>query len=445
MYKDPTEFRERFAKWKAGEKPYKNGRISDEEYVRVMEKVAADNWQKWGEDSEDAALTRILNDNTYDYRGYYSKYPNSAANADTHWSDEFKTVWHPTFSQESIYSGKKSQFNPYGYPGGTWQGEFFNPQWYQQNPHSPGFYKDGYLKLPKFDMGMEGYKYTQAGKDFDEWWRITDDKMSKEFQDVVVRPKSRGGNTTEGNWKRQWSLKGEPGLEIVSPEFEVLSLGGGLKQMYNAYKHISGLKLKSLKQPLNSWIHIPKKQPYVQKPYSVSWDDFIREPKVGKYFDEGGEALVYESKDNPGYLIKLKSELGEGETLDDLEFMVNRDLHINGLPGTEPIRYKGFSVSQNPQRILDRSTGKPKTVLNERFYPIYEQRKLTPYHKVNTDAFKVDQEMLINNWAAQHGYEYLPNGWLKYGNIQVSDQGFNNFAFDAFGNMKFIDPMIQTF
>lgn len=234
MYKDPTEFRERFAKWKAGEKPYKNGRISDEEYVRVMEKVAADNWQKWGEDSEDAALTRILNDNTYDYRGYYSKYPNSAANADTHWSDEFKTVWHPTFSQESIYSGKKSQFNPYGYPGGTWQGEFFNPQWYQQNPHSPGFYKDGYLKLPKFATGTEGYKYTQAGKDFDEWWRITDDKMSKEFQDVVVRPKSRGGNTTEGNWRRQWSLKGEPGLKLVSPEFELLAIG----KMFGVPNHI---------------------------------------------------------------------------------------------------------------------------------------------------------------------------------------------------------------
>ena len=125
--------------------------------------------------------------------------------------------------------------------------------------------------------------------------------------------------------------------------------------------------------------------------------------------------------------------------------MVNRDLHINDLPGTEPIRYKGFSVSQNPQRILDRATGKPKTILNERFYPIYEQRKLTPYHKVNTDAFKIDQEMLVNDWAAQHGYEYLPNGWLKHGNISVSDQGFNNFAFDSFGNMKFIDPMIQTF
>ncbi len=145
-----AKFKERFQRWRAGEQVYKDGQISDNEYISIMEKVAADNWYKWGEDSEDAALTRILNDNVYDYRGYYSKYPNSAANADTHWPDEFKTVWHPTFSQQSIYSGKKSQFNPYGYPGGTWQGEFFTPQWYQQNPHGVGFYKDGRLKIPRF-------------------------------------------------------------------------------------------------------------------------------------------------------------------------------------------------------------------------------------------------------------------------------------------------------
>lgn len=155
MRKDPTEFRKRFAKWKEGGKPYKDGKISDEQYVSIMENVAADNWQQWGDESEDAALTRILNDNAYDYRGYYNDNPGSAANADTHWPDEYKTVWHPTFSTQSKYSGKKSQYNPYGYPGGTWQGELFNPQWYQQH-QGTGFYKDGYPKLPKFKDGEEG-------------------------------------------------------------------------------------------------------------------------------------------------------------------------------------------------------------------------------------------------------------------------------------------------
>ena len=97
--------------------------ITDEQYLNTMEKVAEENYKNWGYNNSDEALVHALNDNTYDYRGYYNKYPQSRANADTHWTDEFKTVYHPTFSNESIYSSKKSQYNPYGLPGGFWVGE----------------------------------------------------------------------------------------------------------------------------------------------------------------------------------------------------------------------------------------------------------------------------------------------------------------------------------
>lgn len=106
--------------------------ISDEQYYSIMEQVAKDNWQLWGEPSEDVALTRILNDNVYDYRGYYNKYPQSQANSNTHWTDEFKTAYHPTFSNESRYSGKKSKFNPLGLKGGYWDGDLFHPQSWQR-------------------------------------------------------------------------------------------------------------------------------------------------------------------------------------------------------------------------------------------------------------------------------------------------------------------------
>ena len=109
----------------------KGGDISDENYYEIMERVAKENWQKWGDPSEDAALTRILNSNDYNYREYYNKYPESQANADTHWTDEFKTVWHPTFSNESIYSGKKSEYNPDGLVGGMWLEDAFMPQAWQ--------------------------------------------------------------------------------------------------------------------------------------------------------------------------------------------------------------------------------------------------------------------------------------------------------------------------
>ena len=108
------------------------GPLSDSQYYGIMERVANENHRTWGLNSLDEALVQALNDNTYDYRGYYNKYPDSRANADTHWTDEFKTVYHPTFSNESRYSGKKSKFNPEGLTGGHWDGDTFVPADWQR-------------------------------------------------------------------------------------------------------------------------------------------------------------------------------------------------------------------------------------------------------------------------------------------------------------------------
>lgn len=118
--------------------------ISDAQYLQIMERVAEQNYQDWGLPSSDAALVQALNDNTYDYRGYYNKYPNSRANASTHWTDEFKTVYHPTFSDESRYSGKKSQYNPKGIRGGHWYGDVFVPS-IPQLMERRGLKNGGYL------------------------------------------------------------------------------------------------------------------------------------------------------------------------------------------------------------------------------------------------------------------------------------------------------------
>lgn len=103
--------------------------LSDDEYYSIMERVAIDNNPIWNQYrsangyrplSEDEEMVRVINDNSYDYRGYYNKHRNSQANANTHWDDEFKTYLHPTFSTFSKYSGKKSKFNPKGLRGGIW-------------------------------------------------------------------------------------------------------------------------------------------------------------------------------------------------------------------------------------------------------------------------------------------------------------------------------------
>lgn len=113
---------------------YDDGKVqkSDRGYYDYMENVAKDNYQAWGFENEEQALIHALNDNAYNYRAFYmSDDFNPYANAKNHWTDHYKTVWYPTFSDQSVYSGKVSQYNPYGLPGGHWIGEFFVPNAWQ--------------------------------------------------------------------------------------------------------------------------------------------------------------------------------------------------------------------------------------------------------------------------------------------------------------------------
>lgn len=128
-----------------------NAGISDGDYINIMERVAKENYKNWNEPDENSALLHALNDNTYNYRGYYNKYPDSRANANTHWTDEFKTVYHPTFSDESNYSGKKSQYNPRGIRGGHWYGDVFVPSVPQLIERSR--YKEGGIYIKPENRG----------------------------------------------------------------------------------------------------------------------------------------------------------------------------------------------------------------------------------------------------------------------------------------------------
>lgn len=92
----------------------------------IYSKIAKDNYKAWGFDNPQQAYNMVANDKTYDYLGYYSSNPYSDANANTHWPDTYKTAYHPTFSDESIYSGvRHPKFNPYGQVGGHWYGNFY--------------------------------------------------------------------------------------------------------------------------------------------------------------------------------------------------------------------------------------------------------------------------------------------------------------------------------
>ena len=83
-------------------------------------------YQDWKTKASKYKHIDIDHDNTYDYEGWYNSDPDNAyrfLNDDpaAHFDDTYKTVYHPTFSDLSIYSGKVDQrFNLKGLKGGHW-------------------------------------------------------------------------------------------------------------------------------------------------------------------------------------------------------------------------------------------------------------------------------------------------------------------------------------
>ena len=104
---------------------YKGGKDSD--YYSYMDKLAQRMSNEWNV-SEDQALTQMLNDNTYNYRAFYDNNRKMAIKSlsdpsGAHFSDVCKTMYHPTFSNESIYSGNVSDYDPLGLVGGQLVGD----------------------------------------------------------------------------------------------------------------------------------------------------------------------------------------------------------------------------------------------------------------------------------------------------------------------------------
>lgn len=79
----------------------------------------------WKRAIQDYKGIDIDNDPTYDYYGFYKENPETAKgilndSKDAHFTDTYKTSVHPTFSNESKYSGYVNKYNPEGITGGYW-------------------------------------------------------------------------------------------------------------------------------------------------------------------------------------------------------------------------------------------------------------------------------------------------------------------------------------
>lgn len=109
-------------------------------YIQFMEELAKAKSKEWKED-EDMTLLQMLNDNTYNYKQMYEDNPDYNIQ-EGHFKDTYKTVYHPTFSNESMYSGQKSQYNPEGIIGGWWD---YDNKIFHANPKQDLNYTQWYL------------------------------------------------------------------------------------------------------------------------------------------------------------------------------------------------------------------------------------------------------------------------------------------------------------
>lgn len=95
-----------------------------------MDKIADKKAQDWTKVpmkplDPDMVEMQMLNDPTYNYETFYNLQPFMAermlqADPDAHFTDIGKTMYHPTFSDESAFSGYVNDFNPLGIIGGHW-------------------------------------------------------------------------------------------------------------------------------------------------------------------------------------------------------------------------------------------------------------------------------------------------------------------------------------
>lgn len=143
-------------------KQYKQAREENPglKYYDFMERLAEFKAKEWNDDP-DMVLLHMLNDNSYNYQQMYEDNPNFDIQ-EGHFVDTYKTAYHPTFSEESVYSGKKSQYNPEGIVGGSWDEStrsfYLNDK--RQSKRKAQDYLNhadpGYTAIPKYDEGTGG-------------------------------------------------------------------------------------------------------------------------------------------------------------------------------------------------------------------------------------------------------------------------------------------------
>lgn len=165
--KETSKFRERYNRWKNGENYWEIR--ADQDLPKFQSGKDNRSYFDWKTKASAHKDIKIDGDDTYDYEGWYNEDPNRAYDflndaPDAHFSDKYKTVKHPTFSDQSIYSGHVNKFNPTGTVGGKWVGNMYIPHKTQIQDKTINYERtrdylnnaeQSFIAMPKFEGGKD--------------------------------------------------------------------------------------------------------------------------------------------------------------------------------------------------------------------------------------------------------------------------------------------------
>lgn len=161
------------------------------DFYSWMDKLAdkkAQDWTKAPMKPLDPALVemQMLNDPTYNYETFYNLQPFMAermlqADPDAHFTDIGKTMYHPTFSDESAFSGWISDYNPLGIKGGHWN-------------------KESTTYTPSKDQLEKYFNYNKTRSYLDQ---------AEDHPVQIIMPKYKGGKDQPSQYLRQIIAKYE--------------------------------------------------------------------------------------------------------------------------------------------------------------------------------------------------------------------------------------------
>ena len=427
---DRQAFKERLQQYKQAKE--QNPQLKYYEFMVDLAKFKANEWNE----DEDLVLTHMLNDNSYNYRQMYEDNPNYDI-SEGHFEDTYKTVYHPTFSEESIYSGKKSQYNPQGIIGGHWdydkkQFQYRKGQYGQKAQDYLNNADPGWTAIPQYGDGTDGTDYnpriTSEGYDNNGYFaqamnplpELTVTAPSKYSE----RPVSYASMGNVIDWRTGYN-PGAGALEIVSPEFDILTGARGIansimKNTSKQAKRIISTAPKSEK-PTTTFL-TPFKNNLGE--YDFKTNQITSKNSIfGKLLGEGSEQVVYQSTKNPSKVLKVYNDIGH-KSLNDMRKFVNNYKKQNNVPFFENVTFDGYVTnggkyypvfSQNKVNLLGDNI--PYTQWKEQYLPMIEQQ----LNKVGYSNFRRGNRFIDD---IQPGNVSIKNGKVSF--TDVYPEGFKN-------------------